>query len=194
MGKHIQQFNRQSFRVASESPCQHGLLHDALTFTSLSPSSLEILEKSQWPEERPADRPLLGEFLALFAIPDNVKTVDPPKISTVLTEEDVSYGFKSWKESTSTSLSGRHLGHNKTMIQDPVLRLTLTTTFLNLAVGRGISVKRWHKATSVLLEKNPGLPCIHRLRIIHLFEADFNLFQKMVWGSRLVKRACQKIF
>ena len=30
---------------------------------------------------------------------------------------------------------------------------------------------------------------IHRLRIIHLFEADFNLFLKLIWGSRLVHRA-----
>jgi hypothetical protein len=39
------------------------------------------------------------------------------------------------------------------------------------------------------LEKDPGRPQINRLRIIHLFEADFNLFLKIMWGSRLVRRA-----
>jgi hypothetical protein len=37
--------------------------------------------------------------------------------------------------------------------------------------------------------KDAGVPRINRLRIIHLFEADFNLFLKLQWGSRLVKQA-----
>lgn len=40
-----------------------------------------------------------------------------------------------------------------------------------------------------MLEKDPGRPMINRLRIIHLFEADFNFFLKLMWGSRLVHRA-----
>ena len=40
-----------------------------------------------------------------------------------------------------------------------------------------------------MLEKDPGRPQINRLRIIHLFEADFNFFLKLMWGSRLVRRA-----
>jgi hypothetical protein len=40
-----------------------------------------------------------------------------------------------------------------------------------------------------MIEKDPGRPKINRLRIIHLFEADYNLFLKIMWGSRLVRRA-----
>ncbi|KAI2491084.1 hypothetical protein MHU86_23466 [Fragilaria crotonensis] len=39
--------------------------------------------------------------------------------------------------------------------------------------------------------KDKGDPKINRLRIIHLFEADYNLFLKLTWGSRLVRRAVQ---
>ena len=42
---------------------------------------------------------------------------------------------------------------------------------------------------NVLIEKDKGQPRINRLRIIHLFEADYNLFLKLMWGSRLVRRA-----
>jgi hypothetical protein len=40
-----------------------------------------------------------------------------------------------------------------------------------------------------MLEKDIGRPKLTRLGIVHLFEADFNLFLKMIWGSRLVKQA-----
>ena len=40
-----------------------------------------------------------------------------------------------------------------------------------------------------MIEKEKGQPRIHCLRIIHLFEADYNLFLNLMWGSRLVRRA-----
>jgi hypothetical protein len=44
MERHVQQYNRQSFSAASESPCGHGFRHDTLTFTSLSPEAQKILD------------------------------------------------------------------------------------------------------------------------------------------------------
>jgi hypothetical protein len=41
----------------------------------------------------------------------------------------------------------------------------------------------------VLLEKDVGQPRINRLCIIHLVEADFNLFFQIVWAFHLVKHA-----
>ena len=40
---HFLEFNRESFRAATESPCGHGVIHDALTFSSLSEESKELL-------------------------------------------------------------------------------------------------------------------------------------------------------
>jgi hypothetical protein len=37
-----------------------------------------------------------------------------------------------------------------------------------------------------MIEKDPGNPKIERLRVIHLFEVDYNLSLKMLWGKRLV--------
>ena len=58
-----------------------------------------------------------------------------------------------------------------------------------IALKRGISITRWQRAINVMLEKDQGRPTINRLRIIHLFEADFNFILKIMWGSRLVNRA-----
>ena len=76
----------------------------------------------------------------------------------------------------------------KALISDPTL-LDCFGKFLNIAISRGIAPKRWCKAVNVLIEKDPGRPKINRLRIIHLFEADYNLFLKIQWGSRLVQRS-----
>jgi hypothetical protein len=182
---HLLSFNREAFRAAAESPCGHGLIHDALTYTSLSPEA-EALLLGEVPPDWYGDNVLLREFLASFQIPDSVMAADPIPIE--VTAEDLTKGFKTWRESTSTSPSGRHLGHYKALIQDPIL-LDSLRKFLNIAICRGISVQRWSKAVNVMIEKDPGKPRLNRLRIIHLFEADYNLFLKLLWGSRLVRRA-----
>ena len=184
--RHILQYNRDSFRAASESPCGHGVLHDALTFTSLSPESESILS-GMLPAHLHDNDNYLREFLASFAIPLNVKTHGA--IPTDISTEDVLRGFKGWKEQTTTSPSGRHLGHYKSLIQDPTL-LKCFIYFMNIVVSRGIAIPRWCNATNVMLEKDIGQPYIHRLRIIHLFEADYNFFLKLQWGHRLVRHAC----
>ena len=60
---------------------------------------------------------------------------------------------------------------------------------MNIAIQSGIAVPRWSRAVNVMIEKDIGQPKINRLRIIHLFEADFNFFLKLQWGHRLVHRA-----
>ena len=168
--RHVLNYNRDSFRAAAESPCGHGVIHDALTFSSLSPQSEDLLSGLLPPEMNTSDN-YLREFLASFAIPLHVK--QKGEIPTDISAEDVAHGFKGWKECTSTSPSGRHLGHYKALIQHPIL-LNCFVQFMNIVVSRGIAIPRWCKATNVMLEKDAGKPYIHRLRIIHLFEADYN--------------------
>jgi hypothetical protein len=59
---------------------------------------------------------------------------------------------------------------------------------LNIVIRLKLIPNRWCQAISVLLEKDPGSSCINRLRMIHLFEADYNFFLKVMWASRLVHR------
>ena len=42
--RHLLDYNRDSFRAASESPLGSGVIHDAITFSSLSPSAIDLLE------------------------------------------------------------------------------------------------------------------------------------------------------
>ncbi|KAI2500343.1 hypothetical protein MHU86_14151 [Fragilaria crotonensis] len=185
--QHLLHYNRESFRAAAESPCGHGLIHDAITFSSLSDDASELLSGTV-PPEWYGDDDTLREFLASFAIPAKVK--DRGDLSTEVSEDDICRGFQKWPESTSTSPSGRHLGHYKALVQHPTL-LKCFHRFLNIAISRGIAIPRWCHATNVMIEKDQGHPRINRLRIIHLFEADLNFFLKLQWGHRLVRRACE---
>jgi hypothetical protein len=187
MEEHLVHFNRESFRAAASSPCGHGIIHDALTFTSLT-TEAEVLLRGIVPETWHRDDQLLKEFLASFAIPNSVQEADP--FPTNITSEDIKKGITCWKETTTTSPSGRHLGHYKALVQDPMF-LDSLAKFMDIAITRGISIPCWQKAVNVLIEKGHGEPKIHRLCIINLLEADYNLFLKLTWGSRLVRRAVQ---
>ena len=97
---------------------------------------------------------------------------------------------KRFEEATSTSLRGRHhlVGHYEAALQDTEL-ITGYALVLNMPVNTGFSPRRWQQATSVMLEKDKGDPKYHLLRIINLFEADYNLFLILIWGSCLVGKA-----
>ena len=109
----------------------------------------------------------------------------PPSI----TSDDMQSKFAIWNESTSTSPSGRHLGHYRSLLpkempSDPraprmescrAALVDLHHSMINLALKNGRTYTRWHKVVNVMLEKEPGNPKIHRLRVIHLYEADYNL-------------------
>ena len=105
------------------------------------------------------------------------------EIPTDISSDDVIHGFKGWKEYTSTLPSGRHLGHCKALVQHPTL-LKSFVQFMNIVVSRGIAIPRWCKTTTnMMLEKDLGKPYIHRLRIIHLFEAENIFFSETSMGT-----------
>jgi hypothetical protein len=42
-----------------------------------------------------------------------------------------------------------------------------------------------------MLEKIPGKPYLHKLRVIHILEADYNLALKQIFGRRLLQNCAQ---
>ena len=102
INSNLLRYNRNSFRAAATSPCGHGKIYEGLTFNSLSREASEVLS-GNIPEHWYGHDHTLREFLTSFAIPDQVKSKGT--ISTDITPEDVSNGFKKWNETTSTSPS-----------------------------------------------------------------------------------------
>ena len=126
-----------------------------------------------------------------------------------LTVEDVVGKLKNWKESTTTSPSGIHLGHyhciwkdtkipaddptHEEMKQNQDLLLRLTTSLLNYAIKFGYAFKRWRTVVNVMLQKDPGNPRLHRLRVIHLYEADYNLLLATKWRQAMYNAEKNKL-
>lgn len=120
-----------------------------------------------------------------------------PEIDTHITKEQVCKGFRRWRENTSTSPSGCHLGLRRIatypIIEDEAMEsirqqvLQVQTDVINLPIQNGFSPKRWQTVTNAMLEKIPGKPFLHKLRVIHILEADYNLALKQIFGKRLLK-------
>lgn len=112
-----------------------------------------------------------------------------------------------WKESTTTSPSGRHLGIYKSLFangpyrnnpddeqeaqnyarlryaQEDIAQLILG--IINFCLKTGHILERWKTIVNTMIFKDVGIYKIHRLRVIHIYEADFNLLLAIKWRQLL---------
>jgi hypothetical protein len=119
-----------------------------------------------------------------------------PDIDTYITSDEVAKGFRKWRETTSTSPSGCHLGlrklpaiptNDKEIEKMRTQILAVQTHIINIPLHNGFSPLRWQMVINAMLEKIPGRPLLHKLRVIHILEADYNLILKVIFGKRLMK-------
>jgi hypothetical protein len=124
-------------------------------------------------------------------------------IPAEISEEQFDGKIKSWSETTSTSPSGRHLGRYKALFaasqydkQDQDFEYTtflrkqqaikaLTLSIINWCIRNGHVLERWKTIINVMIFKDSGDYRIHRLRVIHIYEADFNLTLAVKWRQLL---------
>jgi hypothetical protein len=118
-----------------------------------------------------------------------------------ISPEDLRSGYKKWKEKTSTSPSGLHLGHYKTLAHAKPEKnddgsekygldaqmFEIEASRANIAVQYGFVFERWETIVNLMLEKIKGNPRMDKLRVIHIFEADLNLLLGIIWNRRLIQ-------
>ncbi len=85
---------------------------------------------------------------------------------------------------TSSSPSGRHIGHYKAALIAPNL-VQLHSTMMSLPFQHGFAPEQWTHVTDIMLEKEEGNSRCHHLYIIALFESDFNQAKRVLIGRRL---------
>jgi len=105
--------------------------------------------------------------------------------------EEYKWGWQKAREVTSSSLSGLHFGHYMAGVE-AVLTEKINRLMATIPLLTGISPKRWRHALNVMLEKVAGNCADEKLRIIMLFEADFNNNNKWI-GWAVMHNAEQRL-
>jgi hypothetical protein len=119
-------------------------------------------------------------------------------ISYHITTATVKAVYRKWRESTSTSPSSLHLGHEKALYQfenkcgpeEEKLSqhmFDMKAAQLNAAIKHAIVNTQRETVVNALINKIPGIPLINKLRVIHLIESDFNLMIGITFGCRLMQ-------
>ena len=122
--------------------------------------------------------PELDEIQKLFL--DNlIRVTEVDESFRFVTAEEFRGKMKAWRESTTTSPSGRHLGHYKSLfttidrsldeeereqlqqIQKDIMNCYLGV--INYAIKHRYSLERWRMIMNNMIYKEPGNVKIHRL-------------------------------
>jgi hypothetical protein len=191
--RETKQSNKRHFNAVTSTPFTVFPLSEVgTTETSFKTSHLPDDTAVQMPADT---------FLETNTILDLLKRPLPgaadSEISSRISLHDFTSAIKVWKERTSTSPSGRHLGHYKLLVKtfkdkhtDPELKvatgeiLQLMVDIMDLASNKGFILEQWTKVINVMLYKKPGIYLMNKLCIIHLFEADYNFIIGTIFGRR----------
>ena len=107
-----------------------------------------------------------------------------------------------WRESTTTSPSGRHLGRYKALLtklptsnndhkatipysDQQIFIISAIIAVINYCIHHKYTLSRWQTVINTMIFKESGNYKIHRLRVIHIYEADFNLLLAIKWRQLL---------
>ncbi|KAI2507028.1 hypothetical protein MHU86_7413 [Fragilaria crotonensis] len=197
----LQERNRLHFGQAQGTPFTIPPLSELLGYTGTSETQNQLLRGTFDVSGFEGSVQLLLSHLQ-FAQSTIADTTRP-----TISDDDFCSKLKLWSESPS----GMHLGHYKALIarhsypseaadedltpdyrekQDTLnyrqqaLR-SLRLALINYSLERGYSFQRWQKVVNTMLFKDPDNVRLHRTRVIHIYEADFNLFLGIKWREAM---------
>jgi hypothetical protein len=174
IAKYVCAQNVRQYNQAANTPFGSGYLGKCVGQTALTEAAEAILNGSFRPD---TSEDLLPETMDILNTSGSPLPIQQNSTTSSISPEEFSNTYRIVKETTSSSPSGRHVGHYKAATKDPILT-ELHSTMMSLPYMVGFSPERWRQVTDIMLEKTPGAPDIHRLRIIALMESDYNQKKK----------------
>jgi len=163
------------FTQAQHTPFLTAPLLDIFGKTGRPKAIQQVLDGSFTP---PAQcDPYAVKFLSSLTHPALVTNIPSRSL------EEYTGGWRKSRETMSSSASGIHFGHYIARTFNPEI-LLVNATLANIPLRTGFSYDRWKKGLNIMIEKTVGDFNVEKLRIILLFEADFNANNK--WMGRAV--------
>ena len=209
--RQLQKRNQKHFGQAHGTPFTVPPLATELGFCGDQPGTAAILEGR-------FDSTSYGENVQLLL--RHLQQIDEiaqhPNYPTI-GESDFIGKLQAWRENTTTSPSGLHLGHYKALIarhqysdDDPEMESdgqscrdewnhmqqalrTFHLQLINYALERGYSYSRWQSIINTILFKEENNIRIHRTRVIHIYEADYNLVLSLKWRIAVYQAEALKV-
>jgi len=183
LAKHISAANQRQYNQATDTPfgteplkTYFGYKGDTKGADNLVEGHLPSLDIMQ--QLLPETQSIL-KYLATFP----KQSQGDPTSPTIMMEQFRTL-YNNMDERTSSSPSGRHLGHYKVAAKSELLS-KLHTQMMSIPYMVGISPQQWRQAVDVMLEKKPGDRKIHRLRIVPFQESDYNQSNRLLIGRPL---------
>ena len=202
---HLQSRNRQHFGQADGTPFTISPLVDDFGYCADTLEADGLLEGHY-----DCDKIKDSAVKSLLQHMTQIKLLSEQSATRTIEDEAFRNKLRIWRESTSTSPSGQHFGHFRALvaarheysdvsdednlldigkrnelddIQLKLLRLRLQV--VNFASSKGYSYKRWQTIANTHILKEPGNIKIHRTRVIHIYEADYNLALGEKWRQAM---------
>ncbi len=176
--------HRKRLFLAEDAPICSGPIRGQFGYNPVTKTAKAILE-GQFiypPEFDQATQEICKECTRIQCM------IPKDTISTHVTKEDYQHQWKGRRESTSSSISGKHFGHYIAGTQSDHIS-HFHGLKATLIMKRGIVLDRWARGLSIMLEKMCGCTLITKLQSILLMEADFNSTNKMIYGQWMLNTA-----
>jgi hypothetical protein len=184
--------NIKHFGQADQTPFAQAPLSTVFGYKGVNQAATDIIENQVVPNDIVGENEYINKFLEKLSSGKLIQVTDE------ITFDEFKIGLQKWNEKTTTSPSGRHLGHYKLLLNLNVFdselqRENLSDSILKVyynivmtAIKLGQPVDRWKNITTCMIEKVPGVSRLDKLRVIHIFEADYNLILKIMWSRKAI--------
>jgi hypothetical protein len=173
--------NIQQYHQANGTPFGSGPLAHIIGRNGDTPAAKALLEGTLPSQILTSLMPETIRILRTLAKPAPTLPTDS---KAVITDAEFISTYKATSEATSSSPSGRHVGHYKAILNDPTL-VSLHASMMSIPFQVGFAPDRWTQVSDIMLEKEPGNSRCHRLRILALFESDFNQSKRILIARKL---------
>ena len=179
MEKILVLWQRQHFRQAGETPLsttewKHRLIDEETQREILNGT---ITTEEELPEE-------CTQILKYMTTRPNLRD----KIEHETTFEEFKSFIQKADEKSACSPSGRNYSHYKTLLDDTHILRGLHNIF-EIALANDVVLDRWAQTVTTLMPKDEGPILVHRLRAIHVVEAELQFFSKIVYAKKMIHLA-----